>query len=69
MDTFIFNSTQSYLKIGDIAGESQRLPTTTDTTAIWGTNGTALTIGVDPNDLEGMHVDPVIPGFEDPLFG
>ena len=61
MDSFVFKTstdTQSYLKIGDIAGESQYDPILSltgddGTVAIWGTNGTAY---------EGMHVDPVIPG-------
>ncbi|SMY08465.1 hypothetical protein [Flavimaricola marinus] len=90
MDTFEFKtSTSEYLKIGDIAGESQRAPETSDylliddipgesqydVDAVWGTNGVAL-------DVDAMHVDPVIPGyetdaltmprvlgFEDPLLG
>lgn len=61
MDSFVFKTpgnTAGYMKIGDIAGESQYDPTLSldrdeGTAAIWGTNGTAY---------EGMHVDPVIPG-------
>lgn len=61
MDSFIFRSStdaRAYLKIGDIAGESQL-----DPAMIWGSDGASL---------KGMHVDPVIPGadrFEDPLLG
>jgi hypothetical protein len=81
MDMFVFKITKtdatSYLKIGDIAGESQ-----IDPNAVWDSDGALL---------QGMHVDPVIPadtaemdaltmprvlgrfdpedGFEDPRFG
>lgn len=81
MDTFVFKinktDTAAYLKIGDIAGESQF-----DPNAGWDANKASL---------QGMHIDPVIPGntadldaltmprvlgridpmdgFEDPLFG
>ncbi|MFD3191212.1 hypothetical protein ACFMPD_13175 [Sedimentitalea sp. HM32M-2] len=84
MDNFVFfssgDATRSYLKIPDIAGESQFDP------------GAGLSVGdgsfdrsgdggaIDPMAiwgtngvaLDGMHVDPVIPAtgsFEDPLFG
>ncbi len=71
MDTFVFRTTSTtlagYMKIGDIAGESQYDPTIS-----WGSgDGSGLGIEADPA-LDGMHVDPVIPGgteFEDPSFG
>ncbi|MDK3073927.1 hypothetical protein QO034_12465 [Sedimentitalea sp. JM2-8] len=66
MDSFVFrtpSNTAGYMKIDDIAGESQYDPALSldgvdGTVAIWGTNGTAY---------EGMHVDPVIPGNTDGL--
>jgi hypothetical protein len=64
MDQFMFRKMSAdIVAIDDIPGESQR--TTLD--AVWGSDGASLEVPY----LDGMHVDPVIPGLAeaDFLFG
>jgi hypothetical protein len=60
MDEFVFRTfdKDAAYKIPDIAGESQRLETDS-------------LLSVREMPLDGMHVDPVIPGqaFEEPVLG
>lgn len=84
MDSFVFfssgDATRSFLKIPDIAGESQFDPgaglsvgdTSYDGIGHGGATDPVAVWGTNGVALEGMHVDPVIPAtgsFEDPLFG